>query len=114
MNGAVKRKWNTVTDQSNANYTVVNEIIYTTEVLKSNPCCYSDAYILVRGNITIRGLNNVTKVVFKKCLALRPLCKCITKNDGTMTDDAEHLDLVMLMYNSLEYSSDCSDTTGSL
>ena len=30
-----------------------------------------------------------------------------------MIDDAEHLDLVMLMYNSLEYSSDCSDTTGS-
>ena len=42
----VKRKWNIVNDQSNANYGVGNEIIYYTEVLKSNLCDYNDAYIL--------------------------------------------------------------------
>ena len=49
----VKRKWNIVNDQSNANYGVGNEIIYNTEVLKSNLCDYNDAYILVRCNITV-------------------------------------------------------------
>ena len=49
----VTRKWNIVNDQSNAIYDVRNEIIYNTEVLKSNLCDYNDAYILVRGNITI-------------------------------------------------------------
>ena len=47
----VTRKWNIVNDQSNANYDVGNEIIYNTEVLKSNLCDYSDAYILVIDNI---------------------------------------------------------------
>ena len=34
----VTRKWNTVNDESNTNYDVRNEIIYNTEVLKSNLC----------------------------------------------------------------------------
>ena len=51
----VTRKWNTVNDQSNANYDVGNEVIYNTKVLKSDLCDYSDAYILVKGNISIIG-----------------------------------------------------------
>ena len=47
------RKWSIVNDQSNANYGVGNEILYNTEVLKSNLCDYNDAYILVRGDIAI-------------------------------------------------------------
>ena len=46
-------------NESNVTYSTGNEIIYNTEVLKSNPCDYNDAYILVRGNITIIG-HNVT------------------------------------------------------
>ena len=42
------RKWNIVNDLSNANYGVGKEIIYTTEVLKSNLCDYNDAYILAK------------------------------------------------------------------
>ena len=38
---------------SKVNYDLGNEIIYNTEVLKSNLCVYNDAYILVRGDITI-------------------------------------------------------------
>ena len=49
------RKWNIVNDQSNANYDVGNEVIYNTKVLKSDLCDYSDAYILVKGNISIIG-----------------------------------------------------------
>ena len=69
LNGAsdskfVRRKWSIVNDQSNANYNVRNEIIYNTELLKSNPCDYNDAYILVRRDITIAG-DNGTQVAFK-------------------------------------------------
>ena len=49
----VTRKWNTGKDQSNANYDAGNEIIYQTEVLKSNLCDYNDAYIIVTGGITV-------------------------------------------------------------
>ena len=77
------------------------KLSYNTEVLKSNLCDYNDAYILVRGNITIIR-HNVTEVVFKNC---GPFIKYITTIDGTTIDDAENLDLVMLMYNVLEYSS---------
>ena len=42
-----------------------------------------------------------------------PFTKCITKIDETTIDDPENLDLVMPMYNLLEYSSDYSETTGS-
>ena len=44
------RKWDIANDQSNANYGVVNEIIYKTEVLKSNLCDCNDTNILVTGS----------------------------------------------------------------
>ena len=47
------RKWNIVNDNSIRNYDTTNEITYNTEVLKSNLCDYNDAYILVRGDITV-------------------------------------------------------------
>ena len=105
-----KRKWNIAIDNSKANYDAVNEITYNTEVLKSNLCDYNDAYILLRGNITIIG-HQVTQVAFKNCA---PFTKCVTKITGTTIDDAEDLDLVMPMYNLIEYSSNYSETTGSL
>ena len=94
------RKWNIVNDQSNANYNVGNEIIYDTEVLKSNLCDYNDAYILVRGSITIKG-HQATQVAFKNC---GPFTKCIKKVYGATKDNAEDLDLVELIYNLIEYS----------
>ena len=59
----VTRKWNVDNDQSNANYDVGNEILYNTEVLRSNLCDYNDAYILVKGDITIIW-HQVTQVTF--------------------------------------------------
>ena len=79
-------KSNIVNDQSNANYDVGNEIIYNTEILKSNHCDYNDAYILVRDDIIIIRHNIATEVAFKNCTSF---IKCITKIDGTTTDDAE-------------------------
>ena len=87
-----------------------NEIIYITEVLKSNLCDFNDACTLVRGDIVTTAHNNPTPVASKNCA---PFFKCVTKIDGTAIDDAEDLDLVMLMYNRIEYSSNYSELTGS-
>ena len=106
----VTRKWNIANDNSNANHSVRNEIIYNTELLKSNLCDYNGAYILVSGDIIVTAAP-ATQVAFKKCA---PFSKCIKKIDGTTIDDAEDLDLVMPMYNLIEYSSNYSETTGSL
>ena len=95
----VTRKWNTVNDNSKANYDVGDEITYYTEVLKSNLCDYSDAYILVSGDITIIG-DNELGVAFKNCA---PFTIYITDIDGMTIDDAENLDLVMQIYDSIEY-----------
>ena len=82
----VARKWNTINDQSNANGNVGND--------------YSNAYILVRGDVTIVG-DNETQLEFKNCV---PFIKCITKSDGTTTSDVEDLDLIMPRYNLLEFT----------
>ena len=106
----VIRKWNIVNDNSKSNYAAANKITYNMEVLKSNLGDYSDAYILVRGDITIIG-HQATQVAFKSSA---PFTKCIIKIDGTTIDDTEDLDLVMPLHNLKEYSSNYSETTGSL
>ena len=80
-------------------------------MLKSNRCGFNDAYILVSSDISVIGRNAATQLTFKNNA---PFTKCIKKIDGTTTDDAADLDLVMLMYNLLEYSSNYSDPIGSL
>ena len=72
--------------------------------MKSNLC---DTYVLVRGNITVNAAPEI-QVAFKHCA---PFTKCITKIDETTIDDAEDLDLVMPMYNLIEYSANYSETT---
>ena len=58
------RKWNIVNDQSIFNYDVGNEIIYSKEVFKFNLCDYKDAYVLVRGDITVTAAP-ATQVSFR-------------------------------------------------
>ena len=106
----VTTKWNIVNDQSDVNYGVGNEILYSTKVLKSNLCDYNNAQILVRGNITITG-HQVPQVAFKNCATF---IKCMKKFDGTTIDDPEDLDLAMPVYNLIDYSSNYFEATGSL
>ena len=75
----VTRKLNIVNDQSNASYDVGNEIIYNTEILKSNLCDHNDVSILIRGDVNIIQ-TDIHEVAFKNCT---PFTKCITKIDGT-------------------------------
>ena len=83
----MRRNWNIVSDQSNTNYDVRNDFIYNTEALKSNICDYSDAYILVRGDVSII-VHVATQGAFKNCA---PFKKYITKLYGSPIDDAEDL-----------------------
>ena len=69
----VTRKWNILNDHSKANYNATNEIVYNTEILKSNLLDYYDSCILVRGDITVTAAPQ-TQVVFKNCA---PFTKCI-------------------------------------
>ena len=64
----------------------------------------------IRGIVDIIG-HQVTQVAFKNCA---PFIKCLSKIDGKILDDPEDLDLVMSMYNLIEYRSNYSETTGSL
>ena len=95
----VTRKLNIVNNNSKPNYGEGDEIIYNKEVLESSLCDYNDAYMLVKGDMTITG-DKGPRVAFKNCA---PFIKCITKIDETSID--QDLDLVMPMYNLIEYTS---------
>ena len=84
-------------------------------MLRSDLCDFSDAYIVVKGDITLEGDNDANK--HNKNLAFKnnaPFTNCISKINGVQIDNAEDLDVVMPMYNLLEYSKNYKKTTGSL
>ena len=68
-------------------------------MLKSSLSYFNDAYILVKGDITVIKVHSI-QVSFKYC---QPCTKCITKLDITTIDDPEYLDLLLSMYNLMEY-----------
>ena len=102
-------------DQNNTDYGKRNEngttVKFETKVIKSNLFDCSEAYILVTGDITVTNGNANTRVPFKNCAAFT---KCITHINDEHADSADSLDIVMLMYNLIEYSDNYSDTSGSL
>ena len=109
------RKQYVINDQNNADYGDGDEngttIKFETKVIKSNLCDYSDAYILVTGDITATGGDANTKAAFKNCA---PFTKCVTHINDEHVDNTDNLDSVMPMYNLIEYSNNYSDTSGSL
>ena len=76
-------------------------------MLKSCVCDYSDAYIAVKGKITVEG----DKAIFEKNAPFR---LCISKFINTFIDNAEDSDIVMSNFNLLEYSDNYSMASGSL
>ena len=91
-------------------------------MLRSNLCDYSDAYILVTGTITVTapGANNDANNIRDK--RNRPVIlknnasfvSCITRINGELIEDVDDLDIVMPMYNLLEYRKNYRKTIGSL
>ena len=86
-------------------------IQFLTRSLESSLCNYSDAYILVTGNITVAAGNVNTKIEFKNCA---PFKECRTEINETFVDKTKHINIAMPMYNLIEYRVNYSDTSASL
>ena len=106
-------------NESRRTYSTNSQIKFKTTMLKSSLCDYSDAYIFVKGTITVNNTaavdpdtNNANKkVIFKNCF---PFTNCISEINNTRVDNAKDIDIVMLMYHLIEYSDNYSKTSGSL
>ena len=115
------KNWIEINDESRGTYNVNSQIKFKTTMLKSSLCDYSDAYILVKGTITITGAGADAAarqaderdkgVVFKNCA---PFTDCISKINNAQVDNAKYIDIVMPMYNLIEYSDNYAKTSGSL
>ena len=81
------KKWNIIDSESKGNYLPNNRIRFLKSSLESSLCDYSDAFILVKGNITVTGVNANTKVAFKNCA---PFKECRTEINETFVDETEH------------------------
>ena len=120
-------------DESRGTYTS-NDIRFKTTLLRSSLCDYADSYILVKGAIAITGNAGAEPnpdvprtaaqllaarqadqsdkgVTFKNCA---PFTKCINRINNTDIDNAQDIDIVMPMYNLIEYSDNYSKTSGRL
>ena len=99
------RNWVEINDDSRSTYTNANIKLKTT-MLESDLCDYADAYIFVKGKITITGAKNDDNarqqderdksLIFKNCALFT---KCISRKNGTDIDDAQDIDIVMPMHN---------------
>ena len=110
----VTREYVKVNSLSNT-YKENKSIRFKTPMLRSNLCDYSDAYILVNGTITVARNNQRDRQ--NRPLILKnnaPFISCITRINGELIEDADDVDIVMPMYNLLEYSKNYRKTIGSL
>ena len=97
------KKWYVIDSESKGNYSHLSPIKYLTKSIESSFCDYSDAYILVTGNISVtktiavpagspagtqpqrkQPLDAATQVIFKNCA---PFEKCFNEIDGTLVDE---------------------------
>ena len=93
-------------------YNENKSVRFKTPMLRSDLCDYADAYILVNSAITVTANgdnNNANNIRDKRNRPLilknnAPFVSCITKINGELIEDAEDLDIVIPMYNLLQYS----------
>ena len=115
------KNWVEINDESRGTCNVNSQIKLKTTMLKSSLWDYSDAYILVKGRITIAGAGDDAAarqaderdkgVAFKNCA---PFTNCVSEINNTQVDNAKDIDIVMPMYELIEYSDNYAKTTGSL
>ena len=105
------RNWVEINDESKGNYDN-SDIRFKTSIIRSNLCDYNDAYIVVKGTITLpnkaaagAAVNNTNENVTFKNSA--PFTYCITQINNTQVEDAQKNDIVMPMYN-LKFKTLCS------
>ena len=111
----ITKKWIEVQSQSGNTYNTSKPIRFKTSMLRSDLCVYSDAYVWAKGKITVTNPNDNAN--FNKELTLKnnaPFISCILKINNELVENAEDLDIVMPMYNLLEYSKNYEKMSGSL
>ena len=111
----ITKKWIEVHDQSGTaenRYNSNKQIRFKTSMLRADLCDYNDAYIVVERDITVEGTNDGDK--YNRNLVLKnnaPFISWISKINNTLIDNAEDLDIVIPMYNLIEYSKNYSKTS---
>ena len=113
------KTWVEIDDESRGSYNVNSQIKFKTTMSKTSLCDYSDAYILVKGKITITGAGDdaaarqtdETGVAFKHCA---PFTNCISEISNTQIDNCKDIDIVVPLYNLLQDSDNYAKTSGSL
>ena len=108
------KNWVEINDESRGICNVNSQIKFKSTVLNSSLCDYSDAYILVKGNITVNNTaatdananNTNKKVVFKNCA---PFPNSRSGINNTQIDTAKDIDIMMPMYNLIECSGNCGN-----
>ena len=113
------KNWVEINVESRGVYSVNSQIKFKTTMLKSSLCDYSDTYVLVKGTITVNNTaaadaaenNTNKKVIYKNCA---PFTNCISEINNTQVENAKDIDIVMPMYNLIEYSDNYAKTSGSL
>ena len=107
----ITKKWIEVHDQSGdteGRYKPSKKTRFKTSMLRSDLCDFSDAHIVVKGDITLTKAENRhfidVKNRFLTFKSNAPFTNCISKINNVLMDNAEDLDVVMPMYNLLEYS----------
>ena len=111
--------WEIINDESRGAYNLNSQIKFKATVLKSSLCDYGDAYILVKATISVTNTaaadavanNTNKKVIFKNCA---PFTNCLSEINNTQIDNAKDIDIVMPMYNLIEYSNNYAKTRRSL
>ena len=113
------RNWVEINEESRGVYNAGSQIKFKTTMLKSSLCDYSDAYILVKGTVSVNNTaadgaaanNTNNKVIFKNSA---PFTNCISEINNTQIDNAKDIGIVMPIYNLIEYSDNYAKATGSL
>ena len=113
------KTWYIINDENNTNYGVNKDtgennpdtIKSDTRVLKPNLCDYAEAYILVDGAITAAAANANTRITLKNCA---PFSKCNLEINDEHVDTAENFEIVMPMYNLIEYSDNYQNSSATL
>ena len=115
------KTWYIIDSETKGSYSHHDPFRFLTGSLESSLCYYSDAYILVTGDIALKRRNAAdtadielaaaTQVAFKNCA---PFKDCRTEINDTFVDYADFINIAMPMYNLIEYSDNYSDTSGSL
>ena len=101
-------------------YNENKSIRFKTPMLRSDLCDYADAYILIKRTITVNGVvNGVKNEIIRRNRKVMlknnaPFVSSITRINNEFIEDADDLDIVMLMYNLLEFSKNYRKTIGSL